>query len=54
MTAPEGSFGRRNLDPGQIAATIERLSRRCDIRFPDSGLSTVCRNLLDIATALAT
>ena len=53
MTAPEGSFGRRSLDPTQLAATIERLSRRCDIRFPDSGLSTICRNLLDIARRTA-
>ena len=53
MTAPEGSFGRRNLDPAQIAATIERLSRRCDIRFPDSGLSTICRDLLEIARRTA-
>lgn len=53
MTAPEGSYGRRNLDPAQIAATIERLSRRCDIRFPDSGLSTICRNLLDVARRTA-
>jgi hypothetical protein len=53
MTAPEGTFGRRNLDPARIAATIERLSRRCDIRFPDSGLSTICRNLLDIARRTA-
>jgi hypothetical protein len=53
MTAPEGSFSRRNLEPAQIAATIERLSRRCDIRLPESGLSTVCRNLLDIARRTA-
>jgi hypothetical protein len=49
MTRVEGATTRRSLDPAQISATIERLSRRCAIRFPNSGLSTICQNLLDVA-----
>jgi hypothetical protein len=53
MAAFEESTSRRNLDPAQITATIERLSRRIAIRFPDSGLSKVCQNLLDTARRTA-
>jgi len=53
MAAPEGSTARRSLDPAHITETIERLSRRAAIRFPDSGLSRVCQNLLDIARRTA-
>jgi hypothetical protein len=53
MTAPEGSNTRRNLDPARITATIEQLSRRSSIRFPESGLSNVCQHLLEIARRTA-
>ncbi len=37
------------LDPAKIVGTVEALSRRIEERFPNSGLSRVCRQLLDIA-----
>ena len=39
----------RSLDATKIARTIERLCDRVEERFPGSGLSRVCRELLDIA-----
>lgn len=39
----------RNLDSEKIISTIERLCSRIDERFPGSGLSNVCRELLTIA-----
>ena len=39
----------RNLDPEKILDTIETLSRRIAERFPGSGLSRVCEELLTIA-----
>jgi len=39
----------RSLDSEKIVDTIGTLSRRIDERFPDSGLSNVCRELLTIA-----
>jgi len=35
----------RNLDAAAIARTIELLCRRVEVRFPDSGLARVCREL---------
>ncbi len=39
----------RSLDSEKIVDTIGKLCRRIDERFPDSGLSKVCRELLTIA-----
>ena len=39
----------RSLDSEKIIGTIEQLCRRIDERFPDSGLSRVCRELLSVA-----
>ena len=39
----------RSLDSEKIVDTIGTLCRRIDERFPDSGLSNVCRELLTIA-----
>jgi len=39
----------RSLDAGKISATIERLCRRAEHRFPDSGLARVCRELEEVA-----
>lgn len=39
----------RSLDSEKIVDTIGILCRRIDERFPDSGLSNVCRELLTIA-----
>lgn len=39
----------RSLDSEKIIGTIETLHRRIGERFPDSGLSKVCRELLTIA-----
>jgi hypothetical protein len=39
----------RNLDSEKIIGTIETLCRRIDERFPGSGLSRVCQELLTIA-----
>jgi hypothetical protein len=38
----------RSLDSEKIVATAETLCRRIEERFPDSGLSRVCRELLAI------
>lgn len=40
----------RSLDGAQIIETITRLQRRIDERFPDSGLTGVCGDLLSAAT----
>lgn len=39
----------QKLDHGQINATIERLNSRIQERFPDSGLSKVCQELVDVS-----
>jgi hypothetical protein len=39
----------RSLDPEKIVATVEQLQRRVAERFPDSGLSAVCGELLKVA-----
>ncbi|MCP5544948.1 MAG: hypothetical protein H7A49_13710 [Akkermansiaceae bacterium] len=39
----------RNLDPAAIVRTVAALRRRIDDRFPDSGLSKVAVELLDVA-----
>ena len=39
----------RSLDSEKIISTVETLRRRIGERFPDSGLSKVCRELLTIA-----
>lgn len=39
----------RTLAPDKIVATLEQLSRRIVDRFPGSGLSRVCSELLDVA-----
>ena len=43
----------RSLDAGAIATTIERLCQRVEVRFPESGLSRVCRELDAIAERAA-
>jgi len=37
------------LDPKQISDTVDRLRRRVEARFPDSGLSAVARQLDEVA-----
>ena len=39
----------RSLDSEKIIGTIEQLCKRIDERFPDSGLSRVCSELLSVA-----
>jgi hypothetical protein len=39
----------RSLDPEKIVATVEKLHMRIAERFPDSGLSGVCAELLKVA-----
>jgi hypothetical protein len=39
----------RSLDPEKIIATVEQLHRRISERFPESGLSGVCGELLKVA-----
>ncbi|HEU4597614.1 MAG TPA: hypothetical protein VFS10_20975 [Pyrinomonadaceae bacterium] len=39
----------RSLDPEKIVATVEQLHRRIAERFPESGLSGVCGELLKVA-----
>ena len=39
----------RTLDPDRIVATLEKLERRIEERFPASGLMRVCAELIDIA-----
>ncbi len=39
----------RRLDPEKIVATVEKLHRRIGERFPGSGLSGVCSELLKVA-----
>jgi len=43
----------RALDAASLTRTIERLCRRVEARFPGSGLSRVCGELLDTATHAA-
>ena len=43
----------RSLDAVAIAATIERLCRRVEVRFPGSGLAGVCRELDAVADRAA-
>jgi hypothetical protein len=43
----------RSLDPGAITRTIELLGQRVEARFPSSGLSKVCRELLGVAQRTA-
>jgi len=43
----------RSLDPAAITRTIELLGQRVESRFPASGLSKVCRDLLGIAQRTA-
>lgn len=39
----------RSLNPDRIVATLERLSARVDERFPERGISSVCKELLELA-----
>lgn len=39
----------RSLDPEKIVVTVEQLHRRIGERFPGSGLSAVCGELLNVA-----
>ena len=41
----------RTLNPDKIIETAETLQRRISERFPGSGLSGVCRELVDVARA---
>ena len=43
----------RSLDAEAIAATIERLCQRVEVRFPGSGLAGVCRELDAVADRAA-
>ena len=43
----------RSLDAESIAATIERLCQRVEVRFPGSGLAGVCRELDAVADRAA-
>jgi hypothetical protein len=43
----------RNLDEAAVARTIERLCQRVEVRFPESGLARVCRELDAIADRAA-
>ena len=43
----------RSLDADAIAATIERLCQRVEVRFPGSGLAGVCRELDAVADRAA-
>src|SRR5262245_61562615 len=49
MATDQPLAGRQTLDAAQITETIERLSRRIEIRFPGAGLLNVCRHLFDVA-----
>src|SRR5262245_48780855 len=53
MANDEPLAGRQTLDPAQITGTIDRLSRRIEIRFPGAGLLGVCRHLHDVARRTA-
>lgn len=39
----------QSLDPGKLIATVSRLSRRIEERFPGTGLSAVCGELVGLA-----
>src|ERR1700722_19934345 len=41
------------LDAASVTATLERLSERVAQRFPESGLSRVCRDLVETSRATA-
>lgn len=47
--AARRKFMYRRLDPEKIVATVETLGRRIGERFPASGLSKVCQELLAVA-----
>lgn len=49
MMSRESDARLRSLDPDKISATIERLSRRIEERFPGSGLGAICRQLLSVS-----
>lgn len=38
----------RTLDPEKVIATLDQLTRRIEERFPNSGLSKVCRELSEL------
>lgn len=42
---------RKNIDIDEVVATVERLRRRIDDRFPDSGLGGVCASVLTVSQA---
>lgn len=44
----------RTLDPSKIVATLERLGQRISQRFPGSGLSGVCADLVGLAKQTST
>ena len=46
---PGKSTDYRYLQPDQIFATIKLLERRIEERFPQAGLASVCRELLEIS-----
>lgn len=46
-------MGYRKLEPDRIVETSRRLSQRISERFPDSGLSRVCIELLGVAEKAA-
>ena len=39
----------QSLDPGKLIATVSKLSRRIEERFPGTGLSAVCGELVGLA-----
>ena len=39
----------RTLDADRIEATLETLRKRIDERFPNRGLSNLCKDVLDLA-----
>jgi hypothetical protein len=43
----------RQLDPGKIVATVQKLRNRIQERFPEAGLSRVAEELLVVASASA-
>ncbi|MEJ0060188.1 MAG: hypothetical protein WDM79_11690 [Terricaulis sp.] len=43
----------QSLDPTRITATLEQLSARIGARFPNSGLSRVCAEVIDTARSTA-
>jgi hypothetical protein len=47
---PQAAPRYRNLDVERVVETLDRLVRRIEERFPDSGLASVCRELKEVAT----